>query len=233
VKTNSDSKGVASPASGACGLNTNNVSQLPNNVVRAFFDASTFGNVQTFFEYGVKAAVSPGAVQTSAVAGNGYGESPIGGNQGAFGSAFTTGPDAFRVTFDTATNTATVLFDQRVFGTGNPGSFVLLDANGTPLPGGTGVTDGPAATGATTPGSYLITVSFTGASVANAKALEIKGPGATPAGLAAASTGTFDGFSDQQIVSPTGAAAVLKPGAKVHWVRIAVKKHHTNKHHKH
>jgi hypothetical protein len=231
VKTNSDSKGAASAASGACGLNTNNLPQLPNNVVRAFFDASTFGNVQTFFEYGVKAAVSPGAAQTAAVAGNGYGSSPIGGNQGAFAAGFTTGPDAFKVTFDTATNTATVLFDQRVFGT-TPSSFVLLDTNGNPLPGGSGVAAGPPATAGTTPGSYLITVSFTGASVANANALEIKGPEATPAGMSAATTATFDGFSVQQIVSPTGAAAVLKPSAKVLWVKVAIKHHKHHKRHK-
>jgi hypothetical protein len=218
-----DAGGVAH----ACAANA----QLPNNVVRGQFQP--LPNLQHVSEYAVKAAVNPGAVQTTALAGNAYGEVPIGGNQGAFAAGFTTGPDAFRVTFDAATNTATVLFDQRVFAT-TPASFVLLDANGTPLPGGTGQQAGPAATIATTPGSYLITVSFTGASVADAKALEIKGPLATPVGLAAAFTSTGNSpFNIQQIVSPTGAAAVLKPGAKVHWVRVAVKKHHTKKHHKH
>jgi hypothetical protein len=105
---------------------------------------------------------------------------------------------------------------------------VLLDANGTPLPGGTGVQAGPLATGNDNTGPYVITVSFTGASVASAKALEIKGP--LVGGSAA-----FTAFSGnvQQIVSPVGAAAVLKPGAKVHWVKVAVKKHHVIKKHKH
>jgi hypothetical protein len=208
---------------------------LPNNVVRANFNPGTAPatNLDFAAEYAVKAAWTPGAVQTTALAGNGYGEAPIGDNQGAFAGAFTTGPDVFTVTFDNATNTATVLFDQAVYGT-TPGKYVLLDANGTPLPGGTGQQAGPVAAEGTT-GSYQVTVSFTGASVTNAKALEIQGP--MTAGAAAATTASFPVGTPnvQQIVSPTGAAAVLKPGAKVHWVRVAVKhhgRHTTHKRHK-
>jgi hypothetical protein len=201
------------------------LSQLPNNVVRVFFPT------QSVQEYLVKASVTPGAVHPAAsVAGglnNTWGEVPIGDNQGAFAEGFTTGPDAFRVTFDNATNTATVLFDQRVFGT-NHSSFILLDANGTPLPGGTGVAAGPAATAPQTPGPYQITVSYTGASVANAKALEIAGIPTATAPAAFTAFGPL-GSSVQQVVSPTGAAAILKPGSKLRFVKIAV---HSKKHHK-
>jgi hypothetical protein len=218
------------PAGGPGGVCAPN-SQLPNNTVRAFF-LNPIRLLPAVFEYAVKADVlqaAPAAgVQTTALVGNDFGEVPIGDNQGAFAAGFTTGPDVFRVTFDAATNTAAVLFDQRVFFT-TPSSFVLLDANGTPLPGGVGQQAGPVSANATTPGSYVITVSFTGASVAGAKALEIKGPQAGPA---AASTHILFGTNNvQQIVSPTGAAAVLKRGAKVHWVRVAVKKH--KKHSRH
>jgi hypothetical protein len=211
-------------------------SQLPNNVVRAFFNPvtgpSAGASLPGYDEYAVKAAVTPGAVGSTAAVGNGYGEAPVGDNQGAFASGFTTGPDAFRVTFTTSTNTATVLFDQRVFAT-TPTSFVLLDANGTPLAGGTGVAAGPAANTTTTPGSYLITVSFTGGSVANAKALEIKGPAASPGVTAAAFTYFNNDEADtvQQIVSPTGSSAILKPGSRLHFVKVALK--HSKKHAKH
>lgn len=202
--------------------------QLPNNVVRVFFN-----ELPHEYEAAVKADVMPGAVVTkTGGVGNGFGELPIGGNQGAFAAGFSTGPDAFRVTFDNATNTASVLFDQRVMGT-NASSFVLLDANGTPLPGGVGQTAGPDAADTTTPGPYVITVSFTGASVANAKALEIQGPLTFETAAAEASLAP----NVQQIVSPTGAAAVLRPHAKVRWVRVAVKHHqhqrHRTKHKKH
>jgi hypothetical protein len=211
--------------------------------VRAFFTGAAFPErmLNTQHEYAVKAAVQTGpsagdgtavaAWRTPALVGNGIGEVPIGGNAGAFGAGFTTGPEAFRVTFDSATNTATVLYDQRVF-FNTADSYVLLDANGTPLPGGVGVLAGPAATGATTPGSYVVTVSFTGASVSNAKALEIKGIGASPSAAAAGASVDPEGNA-QQIVSPTASAAVLRRGAKVHWVHVALKKHHTKKHHKH
>ena len=117
-------------------------------------------------------------------------------------------------------------FDQRVYGT-VPSSFVLLDANGTALPGGTGGQAAP------TNGAPIITVSFTGASVANAKALEIKGPLATASAFAAAVTSAPAAYPTiQQIVSPVGAASVLRPGAKVHWVRVAVRKHHGAKAHR-
>jgi hypothetical protein len=236
AETTTDSEtGPAWPAYVPCTPNP----QLPNNVVRAFFSPTTFPggfDLRTIAEYEVKAAVTPGAVQRPNTVGNPYGEAPIGDNQGAFGGGFTTGPDAFRVTFDAATNTAAVLFDQRVYAT-TPSSFVLLDANGTALPGGTGVQAGAVATPATTPGTFVITVSFTGAAVTNAKALEIKGPLATPHGFAAVFTGigSTEDSNVQDIVSPTGSAAVLKPGAKVHWVRVALKKHpthHALRHHR-
>jgi hypothetical protein len=197
---------------GTCGAN----GQLPNNVVRAFFVAPGAA-LSHEKEYAVKAAIVPGAVQTTGTVGNGFAEVPIGGNAGAFAGAFTTGPDAFNVNFDNTTNTASVKFDQRVFGT-VPSSFVLLDANGTPLPGGTGQQAAP------TNGAPIITVSFTGVSVSQAKALEIKGPLATP--FAGAAAVTANGYPTiQQIVSPVGAASVLTPGSKVHWVRIHLRKH--------
>jgi hypothetical protein len=196
--------------------------QLPNNLVRAFFVAPG-ASLSGFREYGVKASVIPGAMQTTALVGNGFNEMAIGGNSGAFAAAFTTGPDAFKVTFDNATNTAAVTFDQRVFGT-TPSSFVLLDANGTPLPGGVGFQAGPPT------GPKIITVSFTGASVGKAKALEIKGPLAAPLISAAATTGLYP--TVQQIVSPIGSAAVLRPGAKVHWTRVPLHRHAVKRHHK-
>lgn len=229
----------------ACAANP----QLPNNVVRAFYSPTLGGlNSQNFYEYYVKAAVTPGAVQTPALRGNGYGEAPVGDNQGAKAQGFTTGPDAFRVTLNSTTNTAAVLFDQRVFGA-TPSSFVLLDANGTPVPGGVGQQAGPPASPGTTPSPYVITVSFSGVAVASARALEIKGPLPTPSGSAAALTGLQIGVTPpptvppddvnvQQIVQPTGSAA-----ANIHFVRVAVKKahktpkkhsrtkHHSKKHH--
>jgi hypothetical protein len=232
---------VLAAAGVTCGGTVAPNTQLPNNVVRAYYSPTTGpsagSDTRGYYEYLVKASVLPGAVvPTGPGAGgpvgglpNGYGEAPIGDNQGAFASGFTSGPDAFRVTFTNATNTATILFDQRVFGT-TPSSFVLLDANGTPLPGGTGTAAGPAASVTQTPGSYQITVSFTGGSVANAKALEIRGPAAAPGTAAAAFTyfTSNEAANVQQIVSPTGSAAILKPGSKLRFVKV----HATTKHHK-
>ena len=82
-------------------------------------------------------------------------EAPIGGNTGGHATGFTTAPDAFSTQFDTLTNTASVVLDQRTFAPAAgawlnprfaPGAvsaaqealnFQLLDANGNAIAGGT------------------------------------------------------------------------------------------------
>jgi len=125
------------------------------------------------------------------------GSAPIGGNAGAFASGFSTAPDAFRVTFDTQTNTASVLFDQRVFLggttasaaglTSSPSNYVLLDGNGNAISAATSISGCPPstptcseknlATGSTNPAAYTVYLSFPSPAVqvGNGKALEIRG----------------------------------------------------------
>ncbi len=154
---------------------------------------------------------------------NTTGSAPIGGNAGAFASGFSTAPDAFRVTFDTQTNTAQVLFDQRVF-RGSNLSYVLLDGNGNAIASASGVSG--FATGSTDPLALgLVTLSFPSPAVqvGNAKALEIRGSlGASAVGTFAAVGGSFfnganfnpgpglspaDYGNVQQILSPAATSA--------------------------
>ena len=180
---------------------------------------------------GVLANLSCAVVSSTTLRPNTTGSAPIGGNAGAFASGFSTAPDAFRVSFDTQTNTAQVLFDQRVF-TANPGNFVLLDANGNPIASASTVTGQANPDGSTDPLRLgLVTVSFPSPAVqvGNAKALEIRGALGTIA-TGSAATGTFavsggsvfntgtgttgtgaapagDALNVQQIVSPAATAA--------------------------
>ncbi len=125
------------------------------------------------------------------------GSVPIGGNTGAFATGFSTAPDAFRVTFDTQTNTASVLFDQRVFLggsnasaaglTSSPSNYVLLDANGNAISSANSISGCPPstptcpennlATGSTNPSAYTVYLGFPSPAVqvGNGAALEIKG----------------------------------------------------------
>jgi len=137
---------------------------------------------------------------------NTTGSAPIGGNAGAFASGFSTAADAFTATFDTLTNTASVLFDQRVQ-SATPANFVLLDGNGNAIagaqtvstcpPGAAGFpcnTGGPGtfglANGTTGPGSFVVYLGFPAPAVqvGNGKALEIKGSLGAVAGAGAFAT---------------------------------------------
>lgn len=210
---------------------------------------AVFPTANRFDEYFVKAAVtgpSPGlinklpavctllgdcAVQSSVTLfPNVTGSVPIGGNAGAFASGFSTAPDAFNTSFDTLTNTASVLFDQRVFGA-TASNFALLDSGGNAISGANTVSSCPPgaagypcglATGVTTPGSYVVYLGYPAPAVqvGNGKALEIKGSLGSVAGaggFAAFAGSVFntvapgaappDSINVQQIVSPAATAA--------------------------
>ncbi|MDQ2738263.1 MAG: hypothetical protein M3Y35_06545 [Actinomycetota bacterium] len=175
----------------------------------------------------------PGCAAVSSTLPNGpnvTGSAPIGGNAGAFASGFSTAPDAFTATFDTLTNTASVLFDQRVFGA-NPANFALLDSGGNAIAGAQTVSSCPPGTagypcgladGSTGPGSYVVYLGYPAPAVqvGNGRALEIKGSlgSVAGAGAFAAFAGSVfntvapgaappDSINVQQIVSPASTAA--------------------------
>jgi hypothetical protein len=215
------------------------------NCVRAFFPATgpfAGSTTSTIHEYYVKGVVTANAVTVSGVPGtvNNYPQSaPAGDNAGASAYGFTTGPDAFNYTTNLSLNTITITFDQRVFcptaaGTTSGAGIVLLDANGTALPGGTGSSLSciPLGPNGTSAGAFQVTVSFTGANVGNAQAVEIH-PGAvatSPEHPASGDGNTVPPGSGgpvpsvQQILGSVGTAARLK---HAHWVKF------TTKHNKH
>lgn len=162
---------------------------------------------------------------TAPFAPNVTGSQPIGHNEGAFASGFSTAPDAFTASFDTLTNTASVLFDQRVFFS-NPANFALLDGNGNAIAGASTASSCPPstagypcplATGATGPGTYVVYLGYPAPAVqvGNGKALEIRGSlgsvfgGTFPAygGTVFNATSPTDFGNVQQIVSPAATAA--------------------------
>jgi len=173
------------------------------------------------------------AVSSTTLSPNVTGSAPIGGNAGAFASAFSTAPDAFTASFDTLTNTASVLFDQRVF-TANKAHYVLLDGNGNAIAGASTISSCPPGTvgypcpladGGTGPGPYVVYLGYPAPAVqvGNAKALEIQGSLGTPGldfsgtvtgSFAAVGGSTFNasptGGNVQQIVSPASTAAYTK-----------------------
>jgi len=218
---------------------------------------AVFPNVNTHDEYLVKAAVTGsqttplgslpvvcvvatfkgcGAVESSTPLfnSNTAGSAPIGGNTGAFATGFSTAPDAFRVTFDTLTNTASVLFDQRVFNRttdiarttviSDPANYKLLDANGNAIasansisgcPPSTAGYPCPLATGATNPAPYTVYLGFASPAVqvGNGRALEIAGSLGTSAnrtfaavGGSVFAAGPVDYGNVQQSVSPASTA---------------------------
>lgn len=163
-----------------------------SNTVRA-----TIGGADQFSnEFWVEGASLEGAV-TGVVGGDSTaGGLPMGGNVGAFATGFTVGPEALRVTFDNATNTVQVLFDQR-WGNDNEPDFKLIDDQGSQIAAGAiNVAGG----GALLPGQTTATVTFPAGTVAGARALLLQqGAVETIGGL------FFE--SRVQAISPTAPAA--------------------------
>jgi len=143
-------------------------------------------------------------VSTSSGHPNSPGSAPIGGNNGGSSIGYTTAPDALRVTFDRPTNTASVLFDSRVFNPFNNGSvsdqnmasmYWLDSANGNPIQTAVSISSCPPSTTgypcplpksgedtasyapALTPAPTVVYLQFQSpaAQVGNAAALEIRG----------------------------------------------------------
>jgi hypothetical protein len=209
-----------------------------SNIVRAYYSPATSPlaspDAAQFDEYLVKAGVSGGvsstqlSVPSSGVTGcnavqqafgcavvstaTGYsntpGSAPIGGNAGGSGVGYTDSGDPLRVTFDTLTNTATVLFDQRVYNAtagsdaALAGNYFLLDGNGSRIAGGTSIStcspntttpvaypcplpNSPVVGG---PGATTVWIGYNGPTVevGNAKGFEIAGRilGVAPTGFA-------------------------------------------------
>ena len=82
---------------------------------------------------------------------NARGSQPIGDNAGAFAHGFTTGPDAFAVSFNGTNGTATVTLDQRVADCVGS-DIVLLRNDGTDLGNPSGTSGNSCSSGVTIPG---------------------------------------------------------------------------------
>ncbi len=147
-------------------------------------------------EVQVQGAVDSGAV-TGAVGGtNTEGGVPAGGNAGAFATGFTMAPEALTVSFDNATDVASVLFDQR-WNIADENDFVLIDDQGSQIAGAAINVSG---TGATTAGRTLAQVTFPAGTLTGARSLLIQN-----GGVQAIDVGAFDNVD--QVISPTAPAA--------------------------
>jgi len=204
----------------------------------------TFPGLQNFNEYAVQAGVTNGAAQgtnTGAdAAGNTFtntpGAQPIGGNAGAFARAFTTGPDAYAVSFDSAHDVATINFDQRVAGniggsTGG-GHIRFLNADGNDVGGPTAITIPTTPN----PGPVAVTMDVAASVMAQHPTQIALDPAATGgSGFCAFFTFYPNDNSDEcsipQVVSVTGSGAhiraikVAKRHHKAHRARRAHRRH--------
>jgi hypothetical protein len=89
----------------------------PDAITVTFNGGTSDTNLANYDEYAVQAGVDSAlAAKTSngSSAPASLGAVPIGGNSGAFARGFTTGPDAYALTFNPTQHTATIYFDQRV-----------------------------------------------------------------------------------------------------------------------
>jgi hypothetical protein len=134
------------------------------------------------------------------------GHAPLGDNQGAYASGYTTAPEALRVTLDKTNGIANVLLDQRFFSFSGAG-FRLIDDTGTVLPfspvsvSGSG---GPAS-------QVTAKVTYTPAQVSGAANIQLT------------NGAVFDIFGHgnvDQVLSPTATARLVRRHGKVQWKHV-------------
>jgi hypothetical protein len=213
-------------------INPDSIAVAGNNSVNAVFN----GLADSVSEYAVLASVDGFAVTDLAgnsSSGPGWtnvpGSAAIGDNAGAFARGFTTGPDAFSVTFNkTASNPfASINLDQRVgsacFLGGCSVSILLLDNNG-------GVVDSPSSTPITPAlepaGPETVNIPFSSGAFASGTQLLIEGQPFTGVCAFETNLGFPDGCNITQIVRPISSAVTLKA------VRLAATYARTHKAHK-
>jgi hypothetical protein len=135
-----------------------------------------------------------GAV-TGAGGGSTAGGLPTGGNAGAFATGFTTAPEALSVTFDNATNVASVVFDQRWL-VDDRTKFKLIDDQGSQISAAAISVTG---SGSPTAGKTTAQITFPAGTLVGARSLLIQFGGViTPVGPTT---------NVQQAISPTAPAA--------------------------
>jgi hypothetical protein len=225
------------------------VTVISPNTVRVTFP----GYLQNMQELIVAASAYAGAVLSiNPTRTNTSGGVPVGDNAGAFATGFTTGPDAFSVTFDNATGSVNVQMDQRV----DPGSIPDPDnctnhVAGPPPPpagcfvllanDGTIVTASPlsAAVVDNSPFTSQVRLTYNPSDLARASALLINGPPSTAEadaesqfeepgeGPAVETYEEAEQGNIRQVISPTASAAAFQDPAKgnvrVRWTRVNTK----------
>jgi hypothetical protein len=235
----------------------------------------TFPNLFNHAEYAVVAAVNGTAVAnesgtsvTESTCGNSCratndafsdvftnspGSAPIGDNAGAFARGFTTGPDAYAVTFNPTNGVVDLFFDQRVFGF-TCSEIKLLAANGTTVANACSpaIVSIPSGGQFPSPGPEEIGITFPPSDLSTATAVQLdcgsSSSGDPPFGGPWADTdcafytdrdtvGTYssvlgDEWSVDQVLQPVGSAARLKGYAARKHGRKHHRRHGRKHHHK-
>ena len=146
-----------------------------------------------FVEFMISGAAPEGAVEAAGGVRSTAGGLPMGGNAGAFATAFTDAAEALSVTFDNATNVARVRFDQR-WTAANDTLFRLIDDQGSQISAAAINVSG---TGAPTAGQVTAEITFPAGTLAGARSLLIQQSALTGAGPVS---------SRVQVISPTAPA---------------------------
>jgi hypothetical protein len=159
------------------------------------------GGCQTIDEYVVWGEVVNNTVVGVTTGNNNVNQGvPAGGNANAFASGFTTGPDAFSVTFNTSNNTAAIRLDQRCGGFSLTGVDLIDDA-GALIPGNPTAVAG---CGTATPGPATVVAQFPTGAVTGARSVLLEGPEINPPFGAFA---TFIGYGNvSQVLAPSAVA---------------------------
>ncbi len=188
------------------------------NTIRATFPL----DVQSFYEEFVRVGIGQGVVTGANGNQNVTSGVAVGGNVGAFATGFTNAPDARGVTFDNASGTVIVDFDQRV----NPvnmtaADYVLHAADGTVLSPPLGA---PSVTQSSGPSDAFVALQYTPQELSQAAFLEIDGSD-FPFFAGTSAVSTFGGASFtaaknvvQEIAPSAPASAFLPVGSHVHSV---------------
>jgi hypothetical protein len=187
------------------------------------------GTLSSESEFGVIAWAFPSAVLDASNLANGNtpGSANIGGNPGAFGGGFTTGPEVFGITASKSTGVVTVNVDDRIAAAGvNPADINLLDTNGSLI-----ATATPSISfNNPNPGPSTVTLGYPASALTNLGAVQfLQGALTEPAGTAAGVFAAVDAQNVQQIVAQVNTAAILK-AYKAYKARHTHHKHHTKKH---
>ncbi len=123
---------------------------------------------------------------------------PTGGNNGAFATGFTIGPEALTVSFDNATDVAHVLFDQR-WQDADENDFKLIDDQGSQIAAGALNVTG---TGSPTAGKITADVTFPAGTLTGARSLLLQQDAVEVDVI------NFGPLGNRpQVISPTAAAA--------------------------